>query len=228
MNPAEHPCASFRRVCAAGLLVVGLATLAQCKGKPPSLDESAVGRRTARDSAIRFGYRTVEYRVPAVYVTPPSRTAPPVFTVTYPGFQPAAFPTSPCVTWFSAEFEHKCAAFDFIVNGPDGPSREEMARNGAIPPHDAVYSTDEYGFTVSWPRKGPILRKFTRGHGPAFLSFSCFMEPNARQQLDGVCGDTFVLSDGNSVNFLFPYHLRNELPRIESGINALMTNFRIR
>ncbi len=226
---AGRPRSVFQCVCAAGIVVVGLAALTQCKAKPPSTDESAAGARPAGSAGWRYRYNSIEYQVPTAYLDPLGLgQLPASVLVTYPRFQPAAVPTNACVSWFSAEFQHKCSEFDFIITGPMHPNPEQTARNTSINPKDAVYLTDEYGYRVSWRKTASNVRFFTKIQGRSFTYFFCSMEKNFSNQLDGICHDTFPLSDGDSVSFNFPYHLRNELPRIESGINDLVARFRVR
>ncbi len=226
---ARRPHPFIRYACAALIAVVGLSALASCKGKPQASDENSAANGALR----RFNYGSIVYQVPAAYAG--QQVGQLGLTVTYPGFQPGGPRWSTCVDWFSADFVHKCAEFAFLVSGGVGPTREQRARNMAIAMAPTLHSVDDYGYTAWWRKRGSqtALRLgpkqnayFTRGQGRSFIFFSCSMLTSAINRLDGLCTDTFKLSDGDSVTFTFPYHLRNELPGIEIGIDNLMRRFR--
>jgi len=205
------------------------ATLIVPLGSDAAVVSATSGRTTApeasEETSKTFSYYSIVYKIPTQYLSPPYGEAP-VLSVTYPEFQPAHLHN--CETWFVSEFRHTCAQFDFIVSGPDGPSRRQMAHNSQIGPKIRTQKIDEYGYTVSWSRNNLSLLQFTRDNGQTFLFFYCTAQLDVQKQYDGVCSDILRLSDGDSVSFLFPYRLRGQLASIESRIIELMTTFRVK
>ncbi len=181
-----------------------------------------------RGPTVRFANSGVTYEIPRTYLIWPSSPEQPNIAVTYPDLGPASEAIG-CETWMVSNLHHRCGTFDFLVSGGQGPTRRQMAENLSKVYTDDVRisSIDEYGFYTWWSKNVPSAVNFTRGRGSYFLFFSCYLVVSIDGSRDGPCDDIVMLSDGNSARFIFPYHLRNELPAIEESVDRLMKRFRV-
>ncbi len=179
------------------------------------------------DSALEFENSGVVYEIPSEYLAQRDQSRQqPALEVTYPDFRPARTSGRGCGAWFVSAMRHTCATFQFLISGGQGATRRQMADNAAkLPSALRQSAVDQFGYETWWSKNNPSLVNFYRNGAGGVLYFFCTIDTGANGERDGICTDHVFMSDGNTAAVLFPYHLRNELPGVEAGIDRLMASF---
>lgn len=197
-------------------------------------DASRGGQRLVRDPNLAKKSDVVvqfhnKYRVPAAYLTPPYANNAPALSVTYPNFLPNGSNEIHCQNWFSQKTPTQCVNIKFLLHRGSGRSQKEVfdqtypLRNL----HDvAEVADDEFGYRVSWSKKGSLNRYYTRGSGQNFIYFACTQVDPATGSL-GICQANVPILGGDELNFLFPASYRDQIPQIETKLEKIVATFRI-
>jgi hypothetical protein len=187
-------------------VVIVVALLGGCRVRPVSgiTDDGVVTTVT---------YGDAKYVIPDAFIRRGASPQPQV-AATYPDFRPATQAGPSCVSWFSSKNLAACSTLDFWIQ-----DRAEVAHQTAGVDRPLA-DIDPSIHRVPGPHV-PLLIEFKRRRGAGF----CDLTVRADGIEDGVCSEHLLLTTGDYASFDFPYHLRDRVPSIEAGVNALAAAF---
>jgi hypothetical protein len=206
--------------------IMAASVLTACN-RQTNADSSLAADRNYEARAIQsYVVSKITYKIPYDYLYLAEMSGPPALSVTYPGYRPASEAGTTCQNWVVVVPEGACRKFTFLIGAAGNSPIHDIAKVQLSNLHLKFPLRTSDGYWTSQSVEIGRTPYFLKDDGNKIYFFYCFMNKNSTGALDGICQDAFTIQDGNTVELIFPYHLRAQLPQIQLDIDRLMASFR--